>query len=120
SATLTAVKAAQGRGMLISYDPNLRLSLWPDADAARAGMLAGLDYASVVKISDEELEFMTGGHDVKPLWRPQLELITVTHGARGATAYTRSGQPVYVPGFSVRPVDTTGAGDGFVAGLLVG
>ncbi len=119
SATLAAVTAAQERGMLISYDPNLRLSLWPDAGAARAGMLAGLDAANVLKISDEELEFMTGGHDVTPLWRPQLKLITITHGARGATAYTPNGQKAHVPGFSVRPVDTTGAGDGFVAGLLV-
>lgn len=118
SATLAALQAAQARGLLISYDPNLRLSLWPDADAARTGMLAGLDYAHILKISDEELEFLTGGHDVTPLWRPHMQMITVTQGARGATAYTRS-QQVDAPGFSVRTLDTTGAGDGFVAGLLV-
>lgn len=118
SATLAAVKAAQDAGLMISYDPNLRMSLWPDADSARAGMLAGLDYAQIVKISDDELEFLTGGRDVTPLWRPQMQLIAVTRGAKGAAAYTRGGQ-VDSPGFSVRSLDTTGAGDGFVAGLLV-
>ncbi|MBC6937817.1 MAG: hypothetical protein DWB42_18590 [Chloroflexi bacterium] len=119
SATLAAVKAAQDAGLMISYDPNLRMSLWPDAESARAGMLAGLDYAQIVKISDDELEFLTGGRDVTPLWRPQMQLIAVTRGAKGAAAYTRGGQ-VDSPGFSVRSLDTTGAGDGFVAGLLVG
>jgi fructokinase len=119
SATLAAVKAAQDAGLMISYDPNLRMSLWPDAESARAGMLAGLDYAQIVKISDDELEFLTGGRDVTPLWRPQMQLIAVTRGAKGAAAYTRGGQ-VDSPGFSVRSLDTTGAGDGFVAGMLVG
>jgi fructokinase len=118
SATLAAVQAALDAGLFISYDPNLRMSLWPDAASARAGMLLGVDYAHLLKISDEELEFMTGGRDVSPLWRPHTRLIAVTHGARGATVYTRSGQQ-HAPGFSVRTVDTTGAGDGFVAGLLV-
>ena len=119
SATLAAVDYARSRGLFVSYDPNLRLSLWSDEDAARAGMLAGLDYAHLVKVSDEELEFLTGGSSVDPLWRPDMRLIVVTHGAGGATLYTRGGQ-IDAPGFRVTAVDTTGAGDGFVAGLLVG
>lgn len=118
SATLSAVEYARSRGKLISYDPNLRLALWPSADAARAGMLNGLDYAQIVKVSDEELEFLTGGSDVGPLWRDSLTLIIVTHGAEGASIYTRSGVH-HSPGFRVQAVDTTGAGDGFVGGLLV-
>jgi fructokinase len=119
SATLAAVEYARSKNLRISYDPNLRLALWPDADAAREGMRSGLKYAHVVKVSDEEVEFMTGGHDVSNLWLDQMEIIVVTHGAKGATIYTR-GSNYYMPGFSVVPVDTTGAGDGFVAGLLVG
>ena len=119
SATLAAVDYARSRGLFVSYDPNLRLSLWSDEDAARAGMLAGLDYAHLVKVSDEELDFLTGGSSVDPLWRPDMRLIVVTHGAGGATLYTRGGQ-IDAPGFRVTAVDTTGAGDGFVAGLLVG
>jgi fructokinase len=119
SATLMAAQAAHTNGLLISYDPNLRLSLWPSAAAAREEMLTGLNFAHIVKVSDEEVEFLTGGHDVKPLWRQQTQIIAVTHGADGSTVYTRKGEH-HVPAFGVRPVDTTGAGDGFVAGLLVG
>jgi fructokinase len=119
SATLRAVEYALAAGKLISYDPNLRLALWPDADAARAGMLAGLDYAHVVKVSDEEVEFMAPGQGVPALWRDRTRVIVVTEGAAGARLYTRDA--VYsAPGYRVTPVDTTGAGDGFVAGLLVG
>lgn len=120
SATLEAVQYAQNRGLMISYDPNLRLALWESQDDARAGMLAGFEYANFVKISEEELEFLTGGDDVKPLWREHLQLIVITHGANGATLYTRDGGKTYAPGYSVKAVDTTGAGDAFVAGLLDG
>ncbi len=119
SATLTAAEAARDAGLLISYDPNLRLALWPDAHAARKGMLAGLDYATIVKVSEEEVEFLTGSHDVTPLWRDSIQLIAVTQGAEGAIIYTTTGKQ-HVAGFKVKAVDTTGAGDGFVAGLLVG
>lgn len=119
SATLKAAAYARDKGLVVSYDPNLRLPLWPDAEAARIGMIAGLDYANILKISDEELEFMTGGHDVRPLWRDTMQLIVITHGERGATAHLRDGQAITQPAFAVEPVDTTGAGDGFVAGVLV-
>lgn len=119
SATLAAAQHARSRDMLISYDPNLRMALWPDAEAARQGMLTGLNYAHIVKISDEELEFLVPGGDVSALWRPEMQIITVTHGPDGATVYTRKDR-IHLPGYSVEPVDTTGAGDGFVAGILVG
>ena len=119
SATLKAAEAARAAGLLISYDPNLRLALWPDAEAARKGMLAGLDYANVVKVSEEEVEFLTGSQDVTSLWRDSIQLIAVTQGAEGATIYTRSSKQ-FAAGYKVKAVDTTGAGDGFVAGLLVG
>ncbi len=119
SATLAAVDYARARGLTISYDPNLRMSLWKDEATARAGLLSGLDYAHIVKVSDEELEFLTGGHDPTALWRDGMRLIVVTHGAGGATLYARD-EVIAAPGFRVSTVDTTGAGDGFVAGLLVG
>lgn len=119
SATLRAVEYALAAGKLVSYDPNLRLALWPDAAAARAGMLAGLDYAHIVKVSEEEVEFMAGTAGVRALWRDRTRLIVVTRGAGGARLFTRAAE-YSAPGYSVAPVDTTGAGDGFVAGLLVG
>lgn len=119
SATLTAVNYARSKGLLISYDPNLRLALWQNADDARAGMRLGLEYADILKVSEEELEFLTGGKNPGALWREGMKIIVVTHGAGGATIYTPR-ERFLSPGFSVQAVDTTGAGDGFVAGLLHG
>jgi fructokinase len=122
-ATLTAVGVAQERGLLISYDPNLRLNLWPSAEAARQGMLTGWKFAQVAKVSAEELTFLSGEDDfdagVDELWHDRLCLLVITEGRDGcryATAEARG----RVPGYAVQTIDTTGAGDGFVAGLLAG
>ena len=77
------------------------MSLWPSADAARTGMMTGMNYAHIVKISDEELEFLTGGDDIAPLWRAETQIIAVTHGSKGATLHTRKDK-IEMPGFSVR------------------
>jgi fructokinase len=118
SALFHALDYARAQGAQTVYDPNLRPALWPDMDTARRQILAGLEYAHIVKVSDEELEFLTGGRDAAALWRDNLNMIVVTHGAGGATVYTRSASH-HAPGFVVEAVDTTGAGDGFVGGLLV-
>ncbi|MDG4598106.1 MAG: PfkB family carbohydrate kinase [Candidatus Contendobacter sp.] len=123
SATLYAVDTARAAGCLISYDPNLRLPLWPDANAAREGMLLGLGKAHVVKLSDDESEFLTGIGDPKAacraLWHEELKLMVVTRGRPGCVYFTPecSGE---VASFAVKAVDATGAGDGFMAGLLQG
>lgn len=118
AALLAAIDHALARDMTLSYDPNLRLGLWPDAATARAQMLAGLEYAQVVKVSDEEVDFMADG-EVSALWRDRTQLLIVTHGAGGSTLHTRSAR-LHAPGFAVESVDTTGAGDGFVAAILGG
>jgi fructokinase len=117
SATLAAAAYALERGALVSYDPNLRLALWPNDEAAREGMMLGFDYASIVKISEDELEFLTGG-DVYVLWRQYTRLIVVTMGKHGARAYTRDGTFMLAEAQGVKTVDTTGAGDSFTAALL--
>jgi fructokinase len=117
SATLMAASYAHAHGLVISYDPNLRRSLWPSDEAAREGMLTGLNYAHILKVSDEEVEFLTGGSDVGALWRTETQIIIVTHGAGGATLHTRK-EHFHVPGWQVSAVDTTGAGDSFVAAVL--
>jgi fructokinase len=123
SATLTALGYARQGGALISYDPNLRMALWPSPTAARAGMLAGLAHADLVKVSEEELLFLTGEEEMRRaadrLWHDHLRLLVVTRGAAGCVYFTAADHGE-MPGFTVRPVDTTGAGDGFVAGLLAG
>lgn len=119
--TRRAVELAQAAGLLISYDPNLRLNLWPSAEVARQGMLAGLAGAQVVKVCAEELEFMTGiadlGMAARKLLAGGVELVAVTLGERGCRYFTASVEGES-PGFGVHTVDTTGAGDGFVAGML--
>lgn len=123
SATETAIWLAAEVGRLISYDPNLRRPLWPSDEEAREQMLAAMVYPHVVKVSEEELEFLTGtsdlsdGSDKLLSAYSNIRLLAVTLGAQGcfyrtASALGRS------PAFSVDVVDTTGAGDGFVAGML--
>lgn len=121
SATLHAIARARHHGVRRSYDPNLRLVLWPDAASAKAGMMLGLAHAEVVKIGAEEVEFLTDETDiergVRALWHDELLLMAVTAGKDGCTWFTREASG-FVPGFSVAAVDTTGAGDAFMAGLL--
>ncbi len=120
SALLLALDRAVSQARFISYDPNLRLPLWKSAAAARAGMLSGLEYANLLKISDEELLFLTGADDVAPLWRERMELICVTNGPAGAVIHLRDGSTVKHGGYAVQARDTTGAGDAFVAAMLIG
>ena len=121
-AALHAADLARGAGHLVTYDVNLRLPLWPSAAAARAGILEGLARARVVKLSDDELEFLTGSREpgaVRPLWHDGLELVALSRGAAGSTWLTPTAQRD-VATVKVAAVDTTGAGDGFMAGLISG
>lgn len=123
SATLRAVQLARQAGLLISYDPNLRLSLWRDAEAAREAIGIGWSLADVIKVSEEELAFLGGSDDLAKcacrLWHAELKLLVITRGREGCRYVTASFSGD-APGFAVECVDTTGAGDGFVAGLLKG
>lgn len=120
SATLKALDIAQKNKLLISYDPNLRLSLWESEEKAREGINLGIEYANIIKLSEEELEFLIGKHPQKgceELLNKGKKMIAITFGERGCYYCTEKGSG-YVKGFKVNVVDTTGAGDGFVAGML--
>ncbi len=123
SATLHAIEVARAAGLLISADPNLRLALWPDAEAARAGLRLAIEHAQIVKLSDDELDFLTGTDDPAAaraeLWHDRLELMVITRGTGGCVYLTRALAGA-VPGFKVDAIDATGAGDGFTAGILHG
>ena len=69
SATLTALNYAKGNGALLSYDPNLRPPLWPSLSAAQEGILHGWRYAEIIKVSEEELTFLSGKKDLEPAAR---------------------------------------------------
>lgn len=122
SAHLKAMEVAKEAGALLSYDPNLRVALWPSAKEAKTRIMSIWDQADIIKISDVELEFLTGCHGVDDdvvmtLWRPALKLLLVTLGANGCRYYTKDFRGT-VKSIIVKAVDTTGAGDAFVGGML--
>ena len=117
SATYKAVQYAKERGKLITYDPNLRKPLWKDLDAAKEQLLWGLRHADVVKISDEEVEFLFGlgvREGAEHILREfGVKLVFVTCGADGCY-FQNAVACGHVPSLSgIRVVDTTGAGDIF-------
>ncbi|KAI4383130.1 hypothetical protein MLD38_009006 [Melastoma candidum] len=118
------IKKAKREGSLMSYDPNLRLQLWPSPEAARDGIMSIWDQADIIKISEEEIVFLTGGDDpndeavvLDKLYHPNLKLLIITEGRECCRYYTK-GSKIRVPGIQVNAVDTTGAGDSFIGGLL--
>ncbi|XP_015886997.2 probable fructokinase-4 [Ziziphus jujuba] len=122
SAHLKAIEVAKDAGALLSYDPNLRLPLWPSPEEAREQILSIWDKAEVIKVSDVELEFLTGSDKIDDasalsLWHDNLKLLLVTLGEKGCRYYTKHFHGE-VKAFHVNTVDTTGAGDSFVGALL--
>ena len=118
AATRRAVALAAEGGAVVSFDPNLRPSLWKNLDAAREEMLWGCSVCQVLKVAEEELSFLTTEEDLEAgaakLRRdfPNIRLLLVTKGKEGSTAFWREHQ-VSRPGFPVEAIDTTGAGDTF-------
>ena len=124
SATVEALRIARESGALISFDPNLRPPLWPDEESAREQIAWGLARCDILKIADNEIEFMTGETDfdkaaaiLRERW-PNIRLLNVTAGADGSRAYYGPLR-VVEPGCSRGGViETTGAGDTFCACVL--
>lgn len=116
SATQEAVAFAKAHGKLISFDPNYRAPLWTSEAAARKAMEWGIHAADVVKISEEEVEFLWGLSPeegaAKILQTESCGLVLVTLGAKGCYYATHCLQGM-VEALPVKPVDTTGAGDIF-------
>ena len=122
SATLAAAERARELGMLLSYDPNYRPSLWPDAETALARMKEPLSLCHVLKLAEEELELLAGTQDLEEgtrfLWDTyKTPLTVVTLGAGGS--YFRLGDDTgRVSSQPVPVADTNGAGDTFLGALL--
>lgn len=124
AATLHAVDLAHRHGVRVSFDPNLRLPLWPDPATAGDAMRLGLSRANVVKLSEDEVRFLQGDscdlvEAARALWHPALELMAVTRGSRGCL-WLDPHEDGEESGYAVESVDTTGAGDAFTAALLAG
>ena len=118
SATQYAVAYAKEHGKLITFDPNLRKPLWDDLEEAKRQMLWGLHQADVVKISDEEVEFLFGDCSYadaaqKLLNEFGIKLVFITLGKDGCL-YANQNATGTVPGLTgLKTIDTTGAGDIF-------
>lgn len=117
TATYWAVSYAKSKGKCITYDPNFRIPLWDDLVEAKRQILWGLSQADVVKISEEEVEFLfqlDAAEGAKYILEHYgVQLVFVTCGANGCYFANRNGSG-HVPGLpGIRAVDTTGAGDIF-------
>ncbi len=126
SATKKALETAKAAGCLITFDPNLRPPLWDSLDMAKEMMEYGFRYCDMLKISDNEIQFVTGKEDYDEGIRILQEkyhipLIFLTMGKEGSRAYYQDLR-VEKKGFTVKAIETTGAGDTFcgcaIHGLL--
>jgi fructokinase len=121
SATYKALDIAKRNGLMVSYDPNLRPSLWKSLKEAADMIKSGLPYADIIKLSEEELEFITGEKDLvkgsEMLEDMGIKLILVTLGPKG-TFYRHSGATGQLCTYDTKIVDTTGAGDAFLGAAL--
>ena len=115
-ATQKAIAYAKSIGKQITFDPNLRASLWDDLEEAKTQILWGLKQADIVKISDEEVEFLWGCDEQtgaeKLLGEFGVKLAMVTSGPKGAYLRNKNASAIAVCP-PVKPIDTTGAGDIF-------
>lgn len=124
TATKKALDAAKEAGCLISFDPNLRPPLWKSLDTAKEMMEYGFGYCDILKISDNEIQFVSGKEDydegIQYLQEKyDIPLIFLTLGKDGSRAYYK-GMRVEKEGFQVNAIETTGAGDSFCGSAISG
>ncbi|MEC9489692.1 MAG: carbohydrate kinase [Halanaerobiales bacterium] len=121
SATKRGIELARQNEMLISYDPNLREMPWDSLAEAKEMILSVIDQVDLVKVSEEELEFLTGEKDIKKGAEKlkaeyKIPVLFITCGSKGSYYYLND--LGFVEAFKVDAVDTTGAGDAFMSAVL--
>ncbi|NRB66887.1 MAG: aminoimidazole riboside kinase [Vibrio sp.] len=121
SSTLEAMRQIKAAGGYVSFDPNLREEVWANPEELKPIVREAIALADVVKFSDDELLFLTGSdtleQGVEALEPFKNTLVLITQGAKGALVLFEKTQQL-IASQAVSPVDTTGAGDAFVGGLL--
>ena len=122
-ATKKAIAIAQDAGAIISFDPNIREPLWNSLDDAREQVLYGLQQCDILKISDNEIQWLTGEDDFTEgvRWinmRYHIPLILVSMGKEGSRAYYQDKMVEAAPFIQKNTIETTGAGDTFCACVL--
>lgn len=120
-ATTDALDHAKVAGTLVSFDPNIRLSVWSDEDSCRKVVLSVMPKADIVKVSEEEAVFLGQTDSLQEAAERLImlgpKIVVITRGKNGSCIATREGF-VEVGNFPHSPVDATGAGDGFWAAFL--
>jgi fructokinase len=118
---MKALESAREAGVWVSFDPNIRLHLFKSEKSARDLIGKALPYAQILKLGEEEFRFLFGDADPEracaKLARNGAELILITEGEKGSTFYFK-GTLQRVDAFPVKTVDSTGAGDAFIGGIL--
>ncbi len=123
SATYAAIAEAEAHGVLRSFDPNLRPPLWRTLDEAKEQVLYGMAHCDILKISDNEIQWLTQQEDFDAGVRwirqrfPNIRLLLLSMGKDGSRGYSGDAM-AEVKGFSVSAIETTGAGDTFFGGIL--
>jgi fructokinase len=116
-----SIRKARAAGAMISFDPNVRLPLWEHPSELRNVILKYMPKCDILKISDEELPFITGEKNIAKalpkLLKGHTKLVVFTEGSKDAMAITASCKAI-VKSRKVKAVDTTGAGDGFIGAFL--
>ena len=122
-ATKKAIQIAEEAGDIISFDPNLREPLWNSLGEAKEQILYGLSHCHILKISDNEIQWLTGQEDYTDgvkwiLERYQIPLILVSMGKEGSRAYYGGKMVEVKPFIQKNTIETTGAGDTFCGCVL--
>lgn len=116
------IQMAKQQQVLVSFDPNVRLNLWDQEEACKEAILEFLPYADIIKISDEELAFISGYSTIEEalpfFFQHGAQLLVYTMGKDGAAVYRKDGSRVCADGYGVEVRDTTGAGDSFIGAFL--
>jgi fructokinase len=120
-AHIAAIEAVKKAGGFISFDPNIRLPLWQDHEEYKSVIRGFLKHSDILKISEDELEFITGFSEeekaIQWLLSFDVKILIITRGSKGVSAYF-SGNEITSEGYKVKAVDTTGAGDSFIGAFL--
>ena len=117
-----ALIAARKQNTLISFDPNLRLNLWPTESALKETVYNFLYYADIVKLTEEEILFLypdlSFEEALKTIFAAKVKILIVSKGALGVSLYQPFLDPIDVKGIAVEAIDTTGAGDALIGAFL--
>ncbi len=120
-AHVKAINLTKENDGIVSFDPNLRFNLWESKEELYKAVWEFIPKADILKISDEEIEFITGTSDINEalpkLMVGEVKLVIYTMGSKGAYAFTKNAK-AFSQSMEVNAVDTTGAGDGFIGAIL--